>query len=367
MGVYLRKSVRVGPFRFNLSKSGVGISAGIKGFRIGTGPRGNYVHMGVGGIYYRATIPSAHPSSPQQRAARPIPQQVPASPSIDPTLGAMIEIASADASQIVDSSSRALIDELNAKHKKWRFWPGSAALFLALIAYGFANDWATWAQVLLLVAGSTATAFLYVKDDLRKSTVLMYDLDSQMETAYTRLHEAANALATCARTWHIQSSAKVYDSKYHAGAGAVVKRLNATIRKASPPFLKTNVETYTIGLGKRSLHFLPDRLFIYDGSGIGAINYRDLDINIRAAKFIETSGVPSDAQVVERTWQYVNKKGGPDKRFKNNREIPVCLYEEVEFSSATGINELLQLSRTGGGQELRAAVSEMGMKTLSAT
>jgi hypothetical protein len=278
----------------------------------------------------------------------------------------MVEIASADASQIVDSSSRELIDELNAKRKKWRFWPGSAALFLALIAYGFANSWATWVEMLLLVVGGASTALLYVKDDLRKSTVLMYDLDHQMEATYSRLHEATNALASCAQTWHIQSSAKVYDGKYHAGADAVVKRLKATIRKSNPPFLKTNVETYTIGLGNRNLHFLPDRLFIYDGSGIGAINYRDLDINIRSAKFIETSGVPSDAQVVERTWQYVNKKGGPDKRFKNNREIPVCLYEEIGISSSTGINERLQLSRLGGGRELQAAVSEMALKTLSA-
>jgi len=34
VGFYLRKSLSVGPFRFNLSKSGVGLSTGIKGFRI---------------------------------------------------------------------------------------------------------------------------------------------------------------------------------------------------------------------------------------------------------------------------------------------------------------------------------------------
>nr|MBI7150790.1 DUF4236 domain-containing protein [Pseudomonas aeruginosa] len=55
MGLSVRKSVRVGPFRFNLSKSGIGVSAGIKGLRVGTGPRGNYIHMGRGGFYYRQT------------------------------------------------------------------------------------------------------------------------------------------------------------------------------------------------------------------------------------------------------------------------------------------------------------------------
>jgi Protein of unknown function (DUF4236) len=47
VGIYIRKSVRAGPFRFNLSKSGVGVSAGVPGFRIGTGPRGNYVFAGA--------------------------------------------------------------------------------------------------------------------------------------------------------------------------------------------------------------------------------------------------------------------------------------------------------------------------------
>jgi Protein of unknown function (DUF4236) len=31
MGLYLRKSFRAGPIRFNLSKSGLGISGGVKG------------------------------------------------------------------------------------------------------------------------------------------------------------------------------------------------------------------------------------------------------------------------------------------------------------------------------------------------
>lgn len=56
MGFYIRKSISAGPFRFNLSNSGLGMSVGVKGFRVGTGPRGNYVHIGRGGLYYRASI-----------------------------------------------------------------------------------------------------------------------------------------------------------------------------------------------------------------------------------------------------------------------------------------------------------------------
>lgn len=40
MGFYYRKSVGLGPFRVNLSKSGVGYSVGGKGFRTGVNSRG---------------------------------------------------------------------------------------------------------------------------------------------------------------------------------------------------------------------------------------------------------------------------------------------------------------------------------------
>lgn len=41
MGVRFRKSIKLGKnTRLNLSKSGVGISTGVKGFRVSAGPKG---------------------------------------------------------------------------------------------------------------------------------------------------------------------------------------------------------------------------------------------------------------------------------------------------------------------------------------
>ena len=57
MGFYFRKSVNLKKgARINFSKSGIGVSTGIKGFRVGTGPKGKYVHMGRNGIYYRKNL-----------------------------------------------------------------------------------------------------------------------------------------------------------------------------------------------------------------------------------------------------------------------------------------------------------------------
>lgn len=58
MGFYYRKSVNIGPFRANVSKSGVGASVGGRGFRTGVTARGRrYTTFSIPGtgIGYRAS------------------------------------------------------------------------------------------------------------------------------------------------------------------------------------------------------------------------------------------------------------------------------------------------------------------------
>ena len=59
MGWNYRKSVNLGGgMRLNFSKSGIGISGGVKGFRIGTGPRGTKMTVSIPGtgIYYTKNL-----------------------------------------------------------------------------------------------------------------------------------------------------------------------------------------------------------------------------------------------------------------------------------------------------------------------
>ncbi|HVL78791.1 MAG TPA: DUF4236 domain-containing protein [Sphingomicrobium sp.] len=64
MPFYIRKAFKVGPVRFNLSKSGLGASVGVTGLRVGAGPKGRYVHAGRGGLYFRKRLPSQQESDP---------------------------------------------------------------------------------------------------------------------------------------------------------------------------------------------------------------------------------------------------------------------------------------------------------------
>lgn len=357
MGFYLRKSISVGPLRFNLSKSGIGVSAGVKGFRVGMGPRGNYVHMGRGGVYYRATLPPANlvPSAPT-----PIPASQPAIPI--GTHAPLEEIESAHVSELVDSSSKELLAELNSKRTKIVSWPFVAGVALFAVFKANAAQWPTWAMMLVSSAGIFSVWGAHTWDSLRKTVVMFYDFDDEMEVAYAELHQAASELASCASTWHIEASGRVLDRKYHAGATDLVSRKRTSIKKAEPPYVKANIETVSIGVGKQTLHFFPDRVLIYEKNGVGAVSYRDLKIETQNTRFVESESVPRDAQVVGKTWRYVNKSGGPDRRFKDNQEIPVCLYEELTFSSQSGLLEVIQLSRAGFGNAMSSAITRLGQK-----
>ena len=77
MGVFFRKSFKAGPVRFNLSKSGIGVSTGVKGLRIGTGPRGTYISGGTKGVYFRHSLTSQNRRS-QSAAALTFSPDVPA-------------------------------------------------------------------------------------------------------------------------------------------------------------------------------------------------------------------------------------------------------------------------------------------------
>src|SRR5882724_1894062 len=91
MGWRFRKSFGRGPFRWTLSKRGIGWSWGIPGLRYGVSPSGQrYFSMGIPGtgLYYIKYFPTQTPPPqqppPSQSALPPLPQPPPvqnASPS----------------------------------------------------------------------------------------------------------------------------------------------------------------------------------------------------------------------------------------------------------------------------------------------
>lgn len=345
MPFYIRKSVSAGPFRFNFSKGGVGVSVGIKGLRIGTGPRGHYIHAGRGGLYYRATLGKAGRSRPSaaERPLSPSPQM-----TFDDGDVPMTEIESGDVMHMQDESFTELLNEVNSKAGQIRMsaalaWTGGIFGLLAGLAIGGPG-------LFLCILALPGWAIGKWLDSYRRSTVLYYDLEGDAQRAYSCLAAGFDGLAGCAAKWHIEAGGAVQNLtawKRNAGASHLVNRKATILAYNLPSVIKSNVTPPALQVGKQVMFFMPDIVLVQDGSRVGAVNYADLNVRWQDSRFIETERVPSDAKVVDHTWKHPNKSGGPDRRFKDNRQIPICLYEAIHFTSNSGVNELVEFSRTG--------------------
>jgi len=251
-----------------------------------------------------------------------------------------------------------LLNEINTKRSRISFWPFVLVGGVLLGMVAAQADTPQWGIAALWVIVAGLCFFTYHRDLLRKTVVLMYDFDEEAATKYESLHRAFEQMAQCAKSWHIEAKGTVADWKRNAGASGVAKRTAIRLVKANPPRIKTNITVPVIPVGRQMLYMFPDRIFVFDQGTAGSVGYDQLRLQSYPQRFIEEDGVPGDSKIVDYTWRYVNKKGGPDKRFKNNRQIPIALYEQVHFSSDTGLNEIVMLSRTGASAGLATLLDD---------
>ncbi len=342
MGFYVRKSVKAGPFRFNLSGSGVGVSTGVPGFRVGTGPRGNYVSIGRNGVYYRSAIGSA------AGAASPGSGLAPVSAPMSPVI--MQDVTGATAYTLEPTGPGDVVEQLNAAAQArgvgWPVLIVAALIGLFTLPYGM--------FVWLLAA--PLCWWLFQRDAARRTVVLFYDVNDAHADWFTGLVDGWQWLSGAQGLWRETRSGDVqtvYQHKTNAGASSLVSRAKASASLTGPRHLATNVAVPSLVAGGASLHFLPDRLLVRDGKHYTDIDYRNLHANGYLQRFIESpTGYPTDARQVDQTWQYVNVKGGPDRRYNNNPVLPIMLYGGLDLTSPQGLNWIIQVSREDGGHAI---------------
>lgn len=351
MGFYIRKSVSAGPFRFNLSRSGLGVSVGVRGFRVGSGPRGNYVHMGRGGLYYRASL-----GPPRQAADTrgPVP---PVQPHVLEAALSPVEVG--NVLEMVPSSGSEVVRQINEKTGHIRFWPwvigGGLAAAMALASEPLGQPFA------LALLGCTAvlSALTALLDIQRKTVVLLYDLSEDVVSALQVFTSEFDKVASASRIWNIGAAGRTYDWKRNAGAGRLITRKRATFGYGAPKVVKTNLSLPCIIGGRQNLYFFPDTILIEQEGNFGAVSYDDFAVYWSTTVFIENDGVPSDAQVIGYTWRFVNRDGGPDRRFNNNRQIPEVLYQQMGLQGSGGFQKILHISKTKGRNDFDTALRDL--------
>ena len=166
MSFYLRKTVKAGPFRVSHSRSGMGVSTGVPGLRVGAGPRGSYVRVGAHGVYYRQTLSQPgrsrgvprRPSSPSRaRLVAPAAEQV-----------VMQDVTGATVVDFADASPGELIGQLNeaARHR--------SLLGLVILL---------WLPVVTI----PLAVLLHARDKARRTVVVFYAVDGPAAARFQSL------------------------------------------------------------------------------------------------------------------------------------------------------------------------------------
>jgi len=259
---------------------------------------------------------------------------------------------------VLDSTGDALVLEASARASrtsllKVYLWICAAVVVLSLLV--------AWELAAFLTLAAGVGAFFVRKHDVDGGTTrVYYDVDSDEIVARLAVCSVAGeALAHTTRLWSIYSASAVADMKYNAGASTNVGRTLVHCAFGSLPGIETNLGTFAISIGPQKLLFLPDRLLVQHGNHFGWASYESLTIEYAETRFIETGAVPPDARMVDRTYQFVNRDGGPDRRFANNPTLPVLSYGKLVIHSAAGLYIQLQSSNAGATHAAASALQEL--------
>jgi hypothetical protein len=357
MPFYLRKSLNVGPFRFNLSKSGIGVSVGVKGFRFGTGPQGHYIHAGTGGFYYKTILRGKRsPSS----AVVPTFRSPDLSPS--PGVGPFVAVEAGDVSEMIDSDAASILRQINKSRSTPALWviPGIISGILGALA-ALAITPANIAFFALAITTLAATAVVYRWDKIRRTTVLMYDMEDAALKIFEFFVREFEQLASAQKKLNIEAVGHVYDWKRHAGAGSEVKATPATYGFGVPRRIQTNISVPFISGGMNTVYFFPDLLIVEQKDGIGGVDYRKLNVEFRSQNWIESESVPTDSTRIGSTWQFVRRDGGPDRRFNNNRQLPILRYQVMLMLGPGNFAKVIYLSKSSDRARLSATISGLAL------
>lgn len=169
-----------------------------------------------------------------------------------------------------------------------------------------------------------ASEIFFIKSKIE----LNYNLDEKISLSYDNLTSSFNSLNESKGLWQKTESEAIENQKYSGGASNSVTREKVTSKVNLAEFFNiSNIKMPMLNLHDSKIYFMPDCILLEQGS-LTEYSYIDLDVSFNYGRFNEEKP-PKDAKIVDHTWQVVNKQGGPDKRIKDNKKIPVCLYDYV--------------------------------------
>ena len=185
-----------------------------------------------------------------------------------------------------------------------------------------------------------------------------FEAGDAAQRAYAALVRAFDILKLSSKKWDVTADRSTNQFVERTLANRSVNRHSVSFDFSSTDLIKFSGRAMVFeNVNGDDLMIYPGVAVIPRADGVFAlIDIRELKVDINGVSFHEDESVPRDAEVVGHTWVKTNKDGSPDRRFKDNYQIPICLYGQIAFRSQTGVTEEYMVSNAKAAQAFVEAV-----------
>ena len=173
---------------------------------------------------------------------------------------------------------------------------------------------------------------IFLKIYVHRIARLRYDLLNK----HNKVPSIWSKLVSSDMLWQVVGICELDDnsSKKNAGISNMFERIEVELKYKTPYYIHTKSKVLQLKLDDYTLVILPSHYIIVD-------KYEVAIISSKAVQYAETENLASDASVLSKTWQYANKDGSKDKRYKDNQKIPIYNYKMISLESNSGFKLLL--------------------------
>ncbi len=349
-----RKRIKIIPgIHLNFSKSGISTSIGVRGASLNFGSRGTSFSASLPGtgISYRQKLDGsnteANPVTVEPEISHPEP-----STSYDNNIFSLSvdEITSQDlagikqAIMMAHSQREDLKKDLTSVEKDLKSFKTKHLLSMIFL-YGFVMK--NYLQDLKESIYNQKQTIDAIQDKLNQAYVeLNIDFDAELQGKYESVLESFKQLANSNRIWDVTAEHAVDRYATRSAASTSVFRKPVQFTSGHLPEIKSLIPAMIWqNRNGGDIYFYPNFIIIWNNrESFAVVGIDEIDMILEPVRFIESESVPGDSKVIDLTWYKVNKNGSPDKRFRDNYQIPICQYGNISMKTKTGLNESYMFS-----------------------
>ena len=352
-----RRRIKVIPGVYvNLSKGGISTSVGVRGASMTFGSDGVYRNLGVPGtgVYSRKKVGS-YRKQESLRQGEP--------PGYSPTADAAqappdYSFTSADPLAVTSEGLLGLRQAvIDANQQREDLTKDVASIKRSLDSLNLVTLLAKVCLLYFLVAPirrrlqagikARREALAEVSESVENASVsLSIEMDDDCRASCRAYQDAFDRLSTCQFAWDLTSASAVDPVRSRSATSIRFNRaLTRCCRRALPGVTSPELPLVFLNRNGADIYIYPGFFVMYGSpSRMGILDITELEVDYKPNRFIEQETVPQDSKRVGEAWEKSNKDGSRDKRYSENRKLPVMEYGEITFRSGSGIYEKYMFS-----------------------